>query len=57
MLIYREKYKKITKKKKIQDIENNQLITNFLTTFIKWTILTLKIITEGEISEDRALQM
>ena len=57
MIIYREKYKKITKKKKIQDIENNQLITNFLTTFIKWTILTLKIITEGEISEDRALQM
>ena len=57
MLIYREKYKKITKKTTIQDIENNQLITNFLTTFIKWTILTLKIITEGEISEDRALQM
>ena len=57
MLIYREKYKKITKKTIIQDIENNQLITNFLTTFIKWTILTLKIITEGEISEDRALQM
>lgn len=57
MLIYREKYKKITKKTIIQDIENNQLITNFLTIFIKWTILTLKIITEGEISEDRALQM
>lgn len=57
MLIYREKYKKITKKTTIQDIENNQLITNFLTTFIKRTILTLKIITEGEISEDRALQM
>ena len=57
MLIYREKYKKITKKTIIQDIENNQLITNFLTTFIKWAILTLKIITEGEISEDRALHM
>lgn len=35
MLIYREKYKKITKKTTIQDSENNQLITNFLTTFIK----------------------
>lgn len=35
MLIYREKYKKITKKTIIQDIENNQLITNFLTTVIK----------------------